>query len=69
MKVKTIKYESEVLDRGTTCTVQTDECDGRDMLHVCFDDGSGAYVCTSCFEKRINDGFWITDSAEHLKAS
>jgi hypothetical protein len=63
MKVKTIKYESEVIGSSAECGVKTDACDGAELVHVCFDDGSGVTVCAQCFDNRINGGYWITDSA------
>ena len=67
----TIKYTRELSadESAAACGVKLDGCQGEASLHVCFEDGSGVYVCRNCFSRRINEGDWITDDAEELLAS
>lgn len=68
--VRNVKFTQEV-DAGCTaeCSEKLATCKTRADIHVCFEDGSGKWVCRKCFDQRVNDGDWITDAAEHLLAS
>jgi GH24 family phage-related lysozyme (muramidase) len=68
--VKTVKYTSDFPDgEKYNCAERLPDCDVTASYHVCFEDGSGKSVCSSCFEKRVNAGDWNTDSTEALLAS
>lgn len=68
--VKIVKYTSDLgADAGAECGEELPGCEKRAFLHVCFEDGSGVYTCKKCFNKRINEGEWITDSTQTLLAS
>jgi GH24 family phage-related lysozyme (muramidase) len=68
--VKNVKYTSEIKeDMSGVCAEKLPGCEEKATVHVCFEDGSGESVCRSCFDRRVNDGDWITDSAEYLLAS
>jgi hypothetical protein len=65
--VKTILYTTVLSDSGESgCDEKLQKCEATSHYHVCFDDGSGEYVCQSCFTQRANGGYWITDSTEVL---
>jgi hypothetical protein len=68
--VKVVKYTCR-MSTGTraACTEQLAACETKAAEHVCFEDGGGAFVCKSCFDKRVNEGVWTTDSAKVLLAS
>ncbi len=54
------------VDEKAACGVKAANCQKEATQHICFEDGSGVYVCGNCFRERINGGVWITDSAEEL---
>ncbi len=65
-----IKYTTDLTNEvQAQCGEQSDDCQGWATMHVCFEDGLGQYVCDSCFRRLVNEGEWITDSAEVLIAS
>lgn len=66
---KVVKYEGKLVETGATCAEKMPGCEKKAEIHVCFEDGSGEYVCKSCFEANANKGKWITDSTEILLAS
>ncbi len=67
--VMNIKYTRGLpVDEKAACGVKLAGCQETASMHVCFEDGGGVYVCGNCFRARINDGAWITDSAEELLA-
>jgi hypothetical protein len=63
--VKVVKFTSP-MSVSTPCSEQQAGCEAEADIHVCFEDGSGVSVCRSCFDQRINEGAWITDSCECL---
>ena len=63
--LKSIKYAG-FRDDGALCSENGADCETRAGLHVCFEDGSGAYLCQKCFHGRLNRGDWSTDSAVML---
>ncbi len=68
--LKVVKYVYEVEPGvGAECSEKLIGREREAGIHVCFEDGSGAYVCKECFERRVNDGAWSTDSTETLLAS
>lgn len=70
MKVREIKYMCALSrDTGMVCNEQLPGCSQEARIHVCFEEGIGTFVCKHCFDKHVNDGDWITDSAEVLLAS
>lgn len=65
--VKVIKYISEVPGNATTCSENHADCNiFSGSVHVCFEDGSGATVCKSCFESCLDEGVWTADSTIRL---
>lgn len=66
-----VKFTRELSaeESGAACGVKLDGCLGTASIHVCFEDGSGVYVCQNCFNRRVNEGEWITDGAGELLAS
>ncbi len=65
--VMNIKYTRVLpVDENAVCGVKLTGCQLEAAEHVCFEDGSGVYVCGNCLRGRINEGAWITDSAEEL---
>ncbi|MFA6000489.1 MAG: hypothetical protein WC828_00010 [Thermoleophilia bacterium] len=63
-----VKYTSEA--PVDVCNEKLPGCDLKSgTVHVCFEDGSGITVCTNCFNSRLNEGEWITDSCVTLKAA
>lgn len=68
--VKDIKFTQDVgSDCTAVCSEKQENCTTKADIHVCFEDGSGRWVCRKCFDQRVNEGAWITDAAEHLLAS
>lgn len=67
---RVVKYTSEITSSPSVkCGEETEACDGKSMLHVYFEDGGGVFSCRECFCWRVNEGDWITDNTEMLKAS
>jgi hypothetical protein len=65
---RTVKYTSEA--PAAVCKENLPGCDvSSGTVHVCFEDGSGATVCTNCFDRLLNEGKWITDSCITIKAA
>ena len=66
-----VKYTRDlsIEEIGAACGVKLDGCQETASQHICFEDGSGAYVCRKCFTRQVNEGEWITDAAEELLAS
>ena len=63
--LKVIKY-ADFRDDGVTCREGGADCESHAGMHVCFEDGSGAYLCQKCFQGHLNRGDWSTDSAVRL---
>lgn len=64
---KIVKYTSVVpVSDEAECSERLPGCTGKASLHVCFEDGSGLYVCQSCFERRLDECTWSTDSTIKL---
>ena len=65
--MKTVKYTSVVpVDEGD-CSQKLEGCDPKSgLVHVCFEDGSGATVCNNCFNSLVDAGKWVTDSTIRL---
>ncbi|MHB9112770.1 MAG: hypothetical protein ACYC4D_09135 [Thermoleophilia bacterium] len=65
---RTIKYTSEA--PTAVCNEKLPSCDVKsETVHVCFEDGSGVNVCRNCFNHRLNEGKWTTDSSVTIKAA
>jgi len=65
---KTVKYTSDSSE--AVCKEGLPGCDLKSgSVHVCFEDGSGATVCRNCFEKRLDEGVWVTDSCVDIEAA
>ncbi len=65
-----VKYSSEVGENcSARCSEQLPGCETTVSYHVCFDDGSGEFVCRKCFDQRVNEGEWVTDATELVLAS
>ncbi len=66
--MKRIKYTSDA--STVTCSEKQAGCDVESgVVHVCFEDGSGATVCRNCFNSLLNEGKWITDECITIKAA
>lgn len=67
---RVVRYTREVTSSPRVkCSEKTEACDNKSILHVYFEDGGGVYACRECFDWRVNEGDWTTDSTETLKAS
>lgn len=65
--LKMVKYTSVVPVGEGECSQKLEGCDPKSgMVHVCFEDGSGATVCRSCFNLLVDEGRWGTDSTVRL---
>lgn len=65
--VKVIKYISEVPASAARCDEGLEGCNVfAGSVHVCFEDGTGVTLCKNCFEKRCDEGVWITDATVRL---
>lgn len=63
-----VKYTSEA--PVAACKEKLPGCDLKSgTVHVCFEDGSGFTVCENCFNSRLNEGIWTTDSCVKIKAA
>lgn len=70
MTVRAVKYVCVVAaDTRMVCTEGHPGCEDKAVLHVCFDEGNGEFVCRHCFDKMVNQGAWRTDRAGVLLAS
>ncbi|MHB1412597.1 MAG: hypothetical protein ACYCXE_04495 [Thermoleophilia bacterium] len=68
--VKIVKYSKELApDEQAACAEKLANCEKTATLHVCFEDGSGAYVCKRCFARRVDECTWITDDLKMMLAS
>lgn len=62
-----VKYTSVVPVGEGECSQKLEGCDAKSgLVHVCFEDGSGATVCRNCFDSLIDEGLWVTDSTIRL---
>ena len=65
---RTVKYTSET--STTVCAERLPVCDVKSgTVHVCFEDGGGVTICRNCFDRRLNEGNWITDNTVTIKAA
>lgn len=65
--VRIVNYSKELAaDERADCAEKLANCKKTAALHVCFEDGSGVYVCQNCFKQRVNDCAWITDDLKLL---
>ena len=68
--VRIVKYSQKLSpDDRAGCSEKLANCEQTAAVHVCFEDGSGAFVCRRCFTQRVNDCTWITDDLKMLLAS
>ncbi|MFA5802138.1 MAG: hypothetical protein WC911_06630 [Thermoleophilia bacterium] len=65
---RTVKYTSDT--SVAVCKEHLPGCDPESgTVHVCFEDGSGITTCRNCFDARVNEGEWTTDSTITIKAA
>lgn len=65
---RTVKYTSET--PTVVCKEKLPGCDVKSgIVHVCFEDDSGVTVCRNCFDQRLNEGKWTSDSCITIQAA